>query len=179
MAAPSCTRSGSTQNLMHEGAVHEHADASVSDSRQSPASVRSRAGSIRSISSMRSINVANAMEMWMMLRQKSQNASRNITPPAMRLMNNWNVEMYYRSRKGQGVLTLRDRIYRFLASPVSSPYSQYFSFAILVISMASVITFGVSRRCPTANVLPGRHASCSWLWRSSFARLLSGLLLRD
>ena len=65
------------------------------------------------------------------------------TPPAMRLRCNWAVETLYRERKNAGTLDWRLRGYRFLASPVSTPSSHLFAFFILLISFASVLTFGI------------------------------------
>jgi hypothetical protein len=50
--------------------------------------------------------------------------------------------LYYAEKCKLGDPSWRDKLYRFLASPASSPGAQLFSFFILVISIGSVFTFG-------------------------------------
>lgn len=64
-------------------------------------------------------------------------------PPSMRMRTNWEVEIYYQERLRKGEVTRRDRLYRFLASPSSSPGAYGFALAILALSIASCISQGI------------------------------------
>ena len=63
------------------------------------------------------------------------------TPPAFRLLNNWEVERYFAQKQRDGTVTFRDRAYRFLASPASSVKSATFTALVLLLSITSIATF--------------------------------------
>jgi hypothetical protein len=52
-------------------------------------------------------------------------------PPSMRMSTNWGVELYYQNQLREGLVTRRDKIYRFLASPSSSAGAHVFALTIL------------------------------------------------
>ena len=86
----------------------------------------------------------DAFEMWMSIKKKHDKERSYFTvPPAMQLMNNWRVEMYYRRKKKAGTVTLRDHAYRFFANPVSSVRATKFAALIWLLSFASILTFGI------------------------------------
>ena len=64
-------------------------------------------------------------------------------PVAMRLLNNWTVEMRFERARLAGNITWRARVERFLACPLSSHSAYWFSAFILLTSLASVIGFGL------------------------------------
>ena len=58
--------------------------------------------------------------------------------PAFFVLADWQVEMYYCERVREGSVTVRDRVYLFLASPSSSTGGMLIGFAVWLISAASV-----------------------------------------
>ena len=64
-------------------------------------------------------------------------------PVSLRLMTNFPVELYFAGKKRAGTVTFRDKLYRFLDSPTSSIPAAAFGFFILIVSLSSVISFGV------------------------------------
>jgi hypothetical protein len=52
-----------------------------------------------------------------------------VLPAPFHMVTNWKVELDYLARKASGQVRLRDRAYRFLASPVSSRTATTFSYA--------------------------------------------------
>ena len=113
------------------------------------------AATVPSVASRRSSSCDSGTTPGSQLRQISQRLSlgatqlsatekrvRAIIPPALRMITNWDVETYYRSRIADGTLNWRVRMYRYLASPVSSNASAFLTTIILLLSLASVVTAG-------------------------------------
>ena len=64
-------------------------------------------------------------------------------PPTFSMTKNWDVEVYYANREKERSVTMRDKAYRFLASPASSYKGKCFASLVLLLSILSVFTFGI------------------------------------
>ena len=75
--------------------------------------------------------------------------------PAFFVLADWQVEMYYCERVREGSVTVRDRVYLFLASPSSSTGGMLIGFAVWLISAASVYSSRPLRRSTRWRLVPG------------------------
>ena len=100
--------------------------------------------------------------------------------PALGLTANWHAEEYLAWRMhDRGYLTLRERIFRFLASPSLSPHSTALATVILTFNLISLITSAIENADEVYAVSEGRDPSRSFYYLNCIWAGLFGFELCD
>ena len=98
-----------------------------------------------------------------------------LIPPAFHMLTNWDTELLYMRKMRRGTLTSKDKLHRFLGSPVSSKYGIAVSFSLLIISIASIMTLGIENQNEASELLSalndGSYANGSYTHSNSQFRV--------